>query len=144
MCMELCTRTWKGRHVVRAHMHVLLRRDQARLRVRSADSLRVLESRPFLSMEDLTRSKRAGNHQAQYYCLAPKIGGIFSFSTQQAYVDFPVNAEWVWTLIQGEKITLEDAENEFFRCVKNLPRHLAQLREVRNVRGGQRVAALLF
>ena len=89
MCFEVCKRTWITKQEIRVHMHALLRRADARFRVRSVESLKVLGSRPFGTHEDLTRSKRASNHQAQYYCLAPKIGQIFSYSTDDPYVDSP-------------------------------------------------------
>ena len=140
MCFELCTRTWNSRQEVRVHLHALLRRSQARMRVRDAGSLRILGCVPFTTLEDLTRSKRATNHQAQYYCTAPKIGSIFTFSTDEPYLDFPVNGEWIWSLVQAEKITLEKAEDEFIRVAKNLPRHLSHLNELRKVREQKRLA----
>ena len=140
MCFELCTRTWSEQQSIRVHMHALLRRSDARIRIRCADALQVLGSRPYATHEDLTRSKRASNHQAQYYCVAPKIGQIWCYSTDQPYVDFPVNAQWVWAMIQSKKITLDNAETELVKVAKNLPTHLSQLRKLRQVQSEREVA----
>ena len=109
MCFEVCKRTWTDQQQVRVHMHVLLRRSDTRIRIRSMECLRLLGGTPYATHEDLTRSKRASNYQAQYYCVAPKSGQVFSHSTAAAYLDFPVNAEWIWTLLQAEKMTRESA-----------------------------------
>ena len=140
MCFELCKRTWITKQIIRVHMHALLRRADLRFRVRSVDMLKVLGCRPFGTHEDLTRSKRASNHQAQYYCIAPKVGQIFSYSTDEPYVDFPVNAQWIWSLVQSEKITLEKAAGEFVKVANNLPRHLAHLRALGQVHEEREVA----
>ena len=143
MCFEVCKRTWTEKKMIRVHMHVLLRRGDARIRVRSMESLRLLGSQPFATHEDLTRSKRASNFQAQYYCVAPKIGQVFSHSTAAAYLDFPVNADWVWSLLQAEKMSLDAAEAEFIKVVKNLPRHLSHLQELRKVHEEKRLQEVI-
>ena len=71
--------------------------------------------------------RRSCQLSAMYYVSAPKIGQIASLSSIQPYKDYGVNAEWVWNLLQQEKISHRDARLEFIRGKKNLGRHLANL-----------------
>ena len=59
--------------------------------------------------------------------VAPKIGQLWSHSSLQPYKDFVVNAEWTWTLLQGDKITASAAREEFMLGKKNLSRHFTNL-----------------
>ena len=50
--------------------------------------------------------------------LALKIGSVCSHSSQRASKDFLVNAEWIWNLLQQEKMTVEAARREIIRGKK--------------------------
>ena len=58
---------------------------------------------------------------------APKKGVVYQARSKEPYRDYLVNAEWIWTLLQGQKIELSDARMEFVHNVKNLNRHMPNL-----------------
>jgi hypothetical protein len=122
--MEVCTATLQKEQVVRVHLHVAFRAS-TRLRYRSLDTLKLLATRPFLSMETMNRKRmRSTDWSAFYYCCAPKIGVIYQSTSSQPYRDFAMNAEWLWQLVATQKMRLVDARLELVRSARNLGRHL--------------------
>ena len=62
-----------------------------------------------------------------YYCVAPKIGQVFSHSTKKPFKDFQVDGDWVMNLLSQEKMELGVAKLQVFRTTKNLVRRFADL-----------------
>ena len=62
-----------------------------------------------------------------YYVQAPKIGSLWHWGSKVAYVDYQVSAEWIWGLIQNQKIALHTGKEELVRQAKCLTRHLPNL-----------------
>ena len=62
-----------------------------------------------------------------YYVLAPKNGSISWGGCMERNVDFPVNPEWVFTLVEQGKITYQNARSELIRCAKGCDRRLRDL-----------------
>ena len=65
------------------------------------------------------RKGRQGQLSSLYYVAVPKIGQLWSYASSQPYKDFPVNAEWTWTLLQADKITTSVARDEFLKGKKD-------------------------
>jgi hypothetical protein len=64
---------------------------------------------------------------AFYYVVCPKLGSVWTHSSKRAFKDYLVNAEWVWNLIQQEKVTMAVARSQIILTAKNLKRHLENL-----------------
>jgi len=62
-----------------------------------------------------------------FYISVPKIGSIFTESSVKLYHDILVNPDWVFNMLQQEKITVATAREVIIRCAKNVPRLLANL-----------------
>ena len=122
--MEVCTATLQKEQVVRVHLHVAFRAS-TRLKYRSLDTLKLLATRPFLSMETMNRKRmRSTDWSAFYYCCAPKVGMVFQAASSQPHRDFAVNAEWTWALLSQRKMLASAAREELVRTARNLSRHL--------------------
>ena len=124
--LEVCPETLQN-GLLRVHFHVCLKAS-GNLDFKSIDELILLGMRPHASNGDSAKKRRkASDWSAFYYVVTPKIGSVFTHSSQRAFKDFSVNAEWVWNLLQQEKLTLETARAEILRGKKNLRRHYDNL-----------------
>ncbi len=126
--LELCLQTLANGGGVRLHAHACFR-TTASLQFQTLEDLRAMGCKPHLSMTGIsgTLRRRASDWQPFYYIVCPKKGVVFSVRSKAPYRDFAVNAEWIWTLLQSEKITISDARAEFVKCCKNLNRHMSNL-----------------
>ena len=62
-----------------------------------------------------------------YYVLAPKYGSVWTGGSIERNLDFPVNPEWVFHLVESCKIFYENARSEIIRCAKACDRRLRDL-----------------
>lgn len=113
---------------MRLHAHACFRASSS-LQFQTLDELRALGTKPHCSMAATMGNlrKRASDWQPYYYLVAPKRGVLFQAHSKEAFRDFAVNAEWIWTLLQGQKIEIQDARREFVKSAKNLSRHMGNL-----------------
>jgi len=145
--LEVCAATWAESGEVRVHAHAFLRAD-AKLRVRTADELALLGSRPFKSQCVGTsgRKDRLSN-QGLYYVQAPKRGSVARGGNILPFQDYLVNGEWVMNLLQQQKLEFQSARAELVKVGKNLPRLLQCLdkweQEHENARLQGRIADIM-
>ena len=66
-------------------------------------------------------------YAGMYYCTAPKRGSLLTSSSIRPFLDYPVSPEWVFNLIQADKITYDCARRELIKSGKGLTRRLADL-----------------
>jgi hypothetical protein len=63
----------------------------------------------------------------QYYLVAPKKYGLWSFTSKLPFREFMVSPEWIFNLVQAGKMDFEPAKEQLIRCGKGLVRRLADL-----------------
>ena len=128
LSVEICPQTLAETGKVRLHVHLALCRGAGKLRTALA-SLQLLGTKPHCNhyTASLARKGRAAAYATMYYCAVNKVGQVFSKASRQPHKDYPVNAEWGWTLLAADKITSVTAREEFIKGKKNLTRHLANL-----------------
>ena len=114
VCLEVCPRTLEESGAVRVHIHLALVRFTAPLDL-SGKNADMLGSPPILAHGTSTRKGKSAAHSALYYAVVPKLGQLWSHSSSQPYKDFPVNAEWTWNLLQGDKLSPAAARDEFLK-----------------------------
>ena len=125
--MELCMNTWEEQGQLRIHMHLCWKSSQ-KVRLKRHDPLVFRGTPPHASATIATlQSRVSGSWCGLYYLTCPKIGVIESTSTKQAFTQFPVSAEWVFSMLQSRKMELCDARKEIIKCGKGLVRKLADL-----------------
>jgi len=77
-------------------------------------------------------------HQASwvgaFYCQCPKIGGVFSDGNVHLFIGYPVNGDWVMSLLQQEKIEFDDAKELIIKSGRGLARRLQDLSLWRSAR----------
>ena len=128
LSVEICPQTLAETGKVRLHVHLALCRRVGKLQAAPA-SLQLLGTKPHCNhyTASLARKGRAAAYATMYYCAVNKVGQVFSKASRQPHKDYPVNAEWGWTLLAADKITSVTAREEFIKGKKNLTRHLANL-----------------
>ena len=128
LSLEICPQTLAETGKVRLHGHLALCRRVGKLQAAPA-SLQLLGTKPHCNhyTASLARKGRAAGYATMYYCSVNKVGQVFSKASCQPHKDYPVNAEWGWTLLAADKITSVTAREEFIKGKKNLTRHLANL-----------------
>ena len=130
VCLELCTRSWKEEQTIRLHAHLaFVARDRMTITIGEASKGYFLGSR-FQATQEQAGRRRALGWSSFYYVQAPKIGHLFDWGTKYPYDDYPVNADWVWQLVQSKKITLAESRKELVRSAKCLTRHLPNLNKL--------------
>ena len=123
--LELCTSTWHEQRRVRIHAHLCFK-SSSKVRCRNPLPFSFRGCSPHKSHSILTLQNRImGSWCGMYYLLCPKIGKLFSASSKESFLQFPVSSEWIFSLLQCEKIELVDAREEIVRCGKGLVRKLA-------------------
>ena len=126
--LELCARTFE-QGSIRIHLHACYVSHTARMRKMELSALKVFGSSPHLSTDQTARQhrRRAAQHSAMYYVLAPKIGSLCTSTTMRPHHEFEVNAEWIWSMVASHKIELSAARRELVASGKNLSRHLQNM-----------------
>ena len=132
ICLELCTKTWRSLQMLCVHAHVAVTSQRMMSLNGASRKVRFMGSPAHVSSEDVSRRKRATGWQTFYYVTAPKVGALYSWSTKTAYLDYPVSCEWIWTLLQSQKMDLEVARHEMVKSTKCLTRHLPNVDKVRS------------
>ena len=59
-----------------------------------------------------------------YYLRMPKIGLIFSGGTQEPFLGYRINVEWIIAYVQNKKLTPSSARKEILKTFKNTSRTL--------------------
>jgi len=132
VCLELCASSWRAHQVLRLHAHVAAASLRPMTMYLESRKLRFLGSPAHITSEDCSRRKRAVGWQTFYYVCAPKIGSLWSWASKQPFVDYQVSCEWIWSLLQSRKISLQQARDEMVRQTKCLTRHLPNVDRVRS------------
>ena len=125
--LELCTATWADEKQLRVHAHCA-HAASVRMGMTAGQfgSHHFMGVRPHISAEAGSRRRVAG-WASFYYVQAPKIGSLWHWGSKEAYVDYQVSAEWIWGLIQNQKLAIHTAKEELVRQAKCLTRHLPNL-----------------
>ena len=119
--MELCTATLKDKGELDC-IFMLLFDFTKIVELRCIDSWKVCGSMPFNTNEAVS-AKRFRNIEQRaighYYIACPKIGKVFVSLDEEPFVAYQSKPEWVTRLVQQNKITFDDAADEYIRCVRN-------------------------
>ena len=126
-CLELCMHTWQDEKLLRLHGHLFLKSDNGLIRCSNARVLRFLYADPHVKDTLWGRKVAKANWAGAYYCLAPKIGSVFTHGSLRRFRDFPVDPSWIFNLIEGGKMGYHEARSELVQCGKGLVRRLADL-----------------
>ena len=101
--MEVCGETWEEEKYVRIHAHAFFK---------STNKMRVHDPSPFLFRCGLPNKaescmghsvRSTGGYAGLYYIIAPKLFGLFQYSSVKPFKEFPVSPEWIFNLVQAGK-----------------------------------------
>lgn len=135
LSFEVCTRTLQEAGKVRVHAHGFYKKN-GKMYLASKTPAVFEGSVPNKSCSFMgTQTNRgSGGFAGLYYVLAPKLGSVFTACEQQPYRDFPVSPEWIFNLVQAEKMEYTEARRELVRCGKGLVRRLGDLERWKQAR----------
>ena len=130
-CLEVCLQTYSQKQEVRVHAHLF---------IRSPSKIRVQSQRYFLwqgslphtnaSVMGMTGRKMSSSNCGLYYLQCPKRGSLFSVGNVIPFHDYLVSGEWLFNLLQADKIDIDVAKQEIVKSAKNLPRLLQSLEKL--------------
>lgn len=131
--LELCTKTWTEKGVVRIHLHVWIVKGQGHLAVLG---LLFRGSMPFLNSEAVqfcggangrgSRSQVA-SLAGHFYVTVEKIGMVWSTSTIKSHEHYCVKDYWVTTLLTTGKISREVARKNYLMCITRAEFNVKQM-----------------
>ena len=125
---ELCLKTWAVEKKVRIHCHAfLLRKGGKKMNTRTPVALTFSGSMPNKRVWDGPQGRCRGTMAGLYYITARKYGSLCSFANLNPFLDFPVQSDWIFTLLESEKISYDNAREDLCRSPKGLVRKLADL-----------------
>ena len=128
--MEVCGSTLAEKSQLKLHVHMYLRKSNAKVRWRTAAALTFEGSYPNRSLHGQGRSIRATASMAACYCLqAPKVGVVHQASNTKPFIDYSVSGQWVFQLLQGRKMTFANGRSELVETGCCLVRRLADLKK---------------
>jgi len=132
VCLELCGKTLKATGTIRLHCHIACMSARSMsIWVNDERATSFLDGKFMITTED-SRRKRSPGWQTFYYVLAPKVGQLYQYTTKAPYDDFAVDANWIWNLVQSQKLGVSEARKELVRSCKCLTRHLPNVDRVRS------------
>ena len=123
--VEICLSTWRKDNELRLHGHLFAKSPGGRMRCTTVALLDFEGCKPH--MTNYVMSRTAKGWAGAYYVCAPKAGSIMNGGSLQRNVDFPVNPEWVFHLVESAKMSYENARGELIRCAKGCDRRLKDL-----------------
>ena len=124
---ELCTKTYQNENRIKVHFHLVLKKS-FNMKCKCHDRLSWRGVVPHISHGIWAIQQRACNGWAgMYYLQCPKLGMVISTGSKAPFTDFPVNPDWIFTLLAAEKMSLASARPQIVRCGKGLTRRLADL-----------------
>ena len=126
-CLEICLRTFEEEKQLRLHAHLFLKSEVQQLRCEDSKKLRFMLSDPHLKETLWGKKVGRANWAGAYYCLAPKLGSVFSHGSIQRFRDFPIDPSWIFNMVESGKIAYLEARAELIRCGKGLVRRIADL-----------------
>ena len=127
VAFELCTQTLEQSRTVRVHAHLCCRSFQ-RVSIESPSVLAWQGTEPHISRGfSASRQRAVGGNACFYYLQCPKIGVVYQAANIRPFEDYLVSGEWVFNLLQQQKVTLSDARAQIIKSAKNLQRLLPNL-----------------
>ena len=129
---ELCVETLAKSGTIRVHCHLFLEaKAKKKIACHNPESLRFEGALPQKRTEDVSSaigvSSGAQPACGHYYLRMPKIGLIFSGGTQEPFLGYRINAEWIIAYVQNKKLTPSSARKEILKTFKNTKTHIDNL-----------------
>ena len=128
--IELCTKTWREKAVLRVHAHLWL---QLKMKTFNTSEAVVCGSTPFINwttlayMAGANSRSMAASMAGSFYCCVEKLSTIVSETTAYAWVDYPVKDRWITSLYAAGKISADVAEACYLKTVCRAQQNISQL-----------------
>ena len=129
---ELCVETLAKSRTIRVHCHCFLEaKAKKKIACHNPESLRFEGALPQKRTEEVSSAIGVGSGAqpacGHYYLRMPKIGLIFSGGTQEPFLGYRINAEWIIAYVQNQKLTASSARKEILKTFKNTKTHIDNL-----------------
>lgn len=125
---EISTETLKEGEGVRLHCHAFMKKEEDKIQARLATPFVFKGSCPDKRGQLLgMRVRTNGTWAACYYLQCPKRGCVFSAGNKTPFRDYPVNGNWIFSLVQAEKLEYKEARAELVKTGQCLSKRLSDL-----------------
>ena len=133
VAMEICTRTWKDKHVLRLHLHAWIMQGQRAQRLRKGDvHIENAVRSPHFTIYGQASRKGMAAFAGAFYISVQKEGQVFVHANKQMHEDYKVKPDWVVGQYTGNKISYDTACLHIVKQVVNAKRYLADLEFARD------------
>ena len=126
VALEICPTSF-AQGVARVHIHVCLKSLVGRIWFPKLKDLEFDGKLPHRQFEMQTGRAKSKGFQCLFYCQCPKIGQISAAGSKEPFSGYPVQVNWVLSLLQGNKISIQTARDLALRCVSGATRALAEI-----------------
>ena len=125
--LEICPHALLEEGNLRVHAHVFFASTDKF--VLTPEECEHLGTRPHRThgILNMTSSRSSRNFSGMYYVLAEKIGTVCTNTSTPAFTGFPVQPQWILSLVQAEKMTYDVARADLVRCAKDVLRSTSTL-----------------
>ena len=138
---ELCTETLATQGTLRVHFHAFWKND-AKFHIKDLVSLLFKGSLPHKAQTLAALHQRSTTGWGgMYYLSCPKIGLIKKDASLAPFTGYPVSGDWVFSLVQSNKMEMTDARAELLKVGKGIVRKMADLDKIEQLRKEERVQA---
>ena len=127
---EICTMTLVEEGIALIHFHLLLRHADSAVWLPGPSTMRFENITPNVTAAPNLgggRGTSARTWAGYFYCTVPKIGQVFVDANKTAFRDFPVQGQWVMSLLQAGKIDSGVARSLVYRVAHGVTRLLGDL-----------------
>lgn len=127
---EICTQTLQQEGRAVFHLHLLLRHVDSQIWLPGPEAMQFEGCRPNVTAAPNLGGQRGASSRTwagYFYCTVPKIGQVFVHANKTPFRDFPVQGQWVMSLLQAGKIEASVARELVYKVAHGVSRLLADL-----------------
>jgi hypothetical protein len=117
VALEICPKSF-AENIGRVHVHVYLKSNVGKIWMPSLAKFRFRNCLPHQTTDvSPSRSRYTTGWAGFFYAQVPKKGEVFSVGSKDPFTGYPVQVNWVLTLVQAGKVSVTDARKLVTRCV---------------------------
>jgi hypothetical protein len=134
--LEICPRTWAQKRQVVLHLHFAGEwgptspKDLSKIYKYFLDedwSVQWAGRNNVPSVSQYATKRKKDFRPMHYYVQFPKQGQLSSWTNYEAFSSFQVNPRWITGYLQGQKISLADAQTEYLKAGCNIRANISNL-----------------
>jgi hypothetical protein len=129
VALELCMKTFRKTGQARVHLHAAFSKANGRMDLRNPHSLTFMDSPPSDVQHPAGRGHnyRSQMNRMHFYCQVAKTGSLWLHTNYPYGANFQVDPRWVQSLWEMDKLSYEEAREQFILCKRNVQKMLENM-----------------